>query len=48
MARDMAQMTLVHQAGCPYKRSRCRCQPSYRVQVWDGSTKRFHRRTFKE
>jgi hypothetical protein len=47
MARDMAQIEVVHQSRCPHKGSRCRCKPSYRVQVWDGSTKRFHRRTFK-
>ena len=48
MARDMAQIDVVHQSRCPHKRGRCRCQPSYRFQVWDGSTKRFHRRTFKQ
>jgi integrase len=48
MARDLAQIDMVHQPPCPYKRSRCRCKPSYRVQVWDGSAKSFHRRTFKE
>src|SRR4051812_26362729 len=47
MARDMAQMTLIHQAGCPHKRGRCRCKPSIRVRVWDGNLKRFHTNTLE-
>jgi hypothetical protein len=42
MARDMAQMTLVHQGGCPHKRGRCRCKPSIQVRVWDGNVRKFH------
>src|SRR4051812_24298183 len=47
MARDMAQMTLIHQAGCPHKRGRCRCKPSIRVRVWDGNLKTFHTNTLE-
>src|SRR5262245_1116763 len=47
MARDMAQMTLVHLAGCPHERGRGRCKPSIRVRVWDGNLNKFHTKTLK-
>ena len=47
MARDLAQIDVVHQPRCPHGRDRCRCSPSYRVQVWDGRAKKLHRKTFK-
>src|SRR4051812_35164036 len=48
MARDMAQMELVHQAQCRRKGGRCRCAPSFRVRVWNPNARKMHARTFKE
>jgi integrase len=47
MARDMAQIDVVHQRRCTHETGRCNCTPSYRVQVWDGRARRLHRRTFR-
>lgn len=45
MARDMACITIVHQRGCA--KTRCTCNPSYRVQVWDAAAQKLQRKTFK-
>ena len=48
MARDMAQIELIHKRSCPHPRGRCRCKPSFRPRVWDSGANKLHARTFKE
>lgn len=45
MARDMAQIEVVHSRRCRPPNGRCNCTPSYRVNVWDARTRTPHRRT---
>jgi integrase len=46
LARDIAQIAVVHKRDCPHQRGRCRCSPSYRAQVWDPRAEKQHRKTF--
>jgi integrase len=46
VARDMAQIDVVHKRRCPHPAGRCRCSPGHKVQVWDPRAKKLHRKTF--
>src|SRR4051812_34016583 len=48
MARDMAQMDLIHKRSCQHASGRCRCNPSFRARVWDSGANTLHARTFKD